>query len=153
MNSLLPLGTQEFALQVGALRLRLEDAFLKSIAAARGGPKLSAAERDGPASQVHFERALDLLARMQAPSQTATVSLRVAAVERELGNYDRALELARKTDVLARNLHYAGFTSLQVCLTEMFNRLASSREEEPAPAASKSKDSKRSQRGRKKAAS
>ena len=34
-----------------------------------------------------------------------------------------ALELARKNSVPARTVHYAGFTSLQVCLTEMLARL------------------------------
>ncbi len=40
-----------------------------------------------------------------------------------------ALELARKHNVPARTVHYAGFTSLQVSLTEMLNRLASSPKE------------------------
>lgn len=35
-----------------------------------------------------------------------------------------ALELARKTDVAARTVHYAGFTSLQVALGEMFEKMA-----------------------------
>ena len=34
-----------------------------------------------------------------------------------------ALEIARKNNVPARTVHYAGFTSLQVCLTEMLARL------------------------------
>ena len=37
-----------------------------------------------------------------------------------------ALELARKQGVMARTVHYAGFTSLQVCLTDLFERLGSS---------------------------
>jgi hypothetical protein len=40
-----------------------------------------------------------------------------------------ALELARKAAVPARTVHYAGFTSLQVALGELLERLA-----EPAPA-------------------
>ncbi len=35
-----------------------------------------------------------------------------------------ALELARKAGVPARTVHYAGFTSLQVCLTDMLDKLA-----------------------------
>jgi tetratricopeptide (TPR) repeat protein len=35
-----------------------------------------------------------------------------------------ALELARQAGVAARTVHYAGFTSLQVALTEQFQRLA-----------------------------
>ena len=34
-----------------------------------------------------------------------------------------ALELARKSGVPARTVHYAGFTSLQISLTEMLARL------------------------------
>lgn len=40
-----------------------------------------------------------------------------------------ALELARKHGVPARTVHYAGFTSLQVALTEMLGRLTQSRTE------------------------
>jgi hypothetical protein len=36
-----------------------------------------------------------------------------------------ALELARKSDVPARTVHYAGFTSLQVALGEMLEKMAS----------------------------
>ena len=35
-----------------------------------------------------------------------------------------ALELARKAAVPARTVHYAGFTSLQVCLSDQFENLA-----------------------------
>jgi hypothetical protein len=42
-----------------------------------------------------------------------------------------ALELARQANVPARTVHYAGFTSLQVVLTEQLQRLAQA----PAPAA------------------
>ncbi|HLQ36829.1 MAG TPA: hypothetical protein VK348_03445, partial [Planctomycetota bacterium] len=45
-----------------------------------------------------------------------------------------ALELARKTGVPARTVHYAGFTSLQVALTEMLQRMAQSRAAKPAKA-------------------
>ncbi|MBK8976962.1 MAG: hypothetical protein IPM29_13670 [Planctomycetes bacterium] len=37
-----------------------------------------------------------------------------------------ALELARKAEVPARTVHYAGFTSLQVALAEQLGRLAAS---------------------------
>ena len=39
-----------------------------------------------------------------------------------------ALELARKYEIPARTVHYAGFTSLQVSLTEMLTRVASAQE-------------------------
>jgi hypothetical protein len=42
-----------------------------------------------------------------------------------------ALELARKNDVVARTVHYAGFTSLQVALGELFEKMASSRAAKP----------------------
>ncbi|MCA8940950.1 MAG: hypothetical protein KDB80_00195, partial [Planctomycetes bacterium] len=38
-----------------------------------------------------------------------------------------ALELARKAGVPARTVHYAGFTSLEVCLSEQFERLATAK--------------------------
>ena len=38
-----------------------------------------------------------------------------------------ALELARRAGVPARTIHYAGFTSLQVALGEMMDRLVSAR--------------------------
>ncbi len=41
-----------------------------------------------------------------------------------------ALELARRAGIAARTVHYAGFTSLQVCLTDMLERLG--RAEAPA---------------------
>jgi tetratricopeptide (TPR) repeat protein len=47
-----------------------------------------------------------------------------------------ALELARKSGVPARTVHYAGFTSLQVSLTEMLNRLSHARAETATAGAS-----------------
>lgn len=45
-----------------------------------------------------------------------------------------ALELARQAGVLARTVHYAGFTSLQVALAEQLQRLASNAAAAPAAA-------------------
>jgi hypothetical protein len=42
-----------------------------------------------------------------------------------------ALEIARKHSVPARTVHYAGFTSLQVSLTEMLGKLAQGGADEP----------------------
>ena len=51
-----------------------------------------------------------------------------------------ALELARRAGVTARTVHYAGFTSLQMCLVEMLERVASSEaEREPAMACGRGK--------------
>ena len=38
-----------------------------------------------------------------------------------------ALELARTHEVLARTLHYVGFTSLQCCLADLLGKLARSK--------------------------
>ena len=38
-----------------------------------------------------------------------------------------ALDLARKASVAARTVHYAGFTSLQVALQELVEKMASTR--------------------------
>jgi hypothetical protein len=44
-----------------------------------------------------------------------------------------ALELARKHGVLARTVHYAGFTSLQVCLADLLEKLGSAAAKAAAP--------------------
>ncbi len=63
-----------------------------------------------------------------------------------------ALELARKHSVMARTVHYAGFTSLQVCLSDQFDKLArgNSAAEPAAEEAASAAKSKGSGKGRRK---
>ena len=56
-----------------------------------------------------------------------------------------ALELARKAEVPARTVHYAGFTSLQVALTEMLRRMVS-QESQQSGKTQKSQKSQKSQK-------
>lgn len=53
-----------------------------------------------------------------------------------------AAELARQAGVPHRILHYAGFTSLQTCLGEMFGRASALAEAQAAPAGAKSRRSR-----------
>ncbi|MHC5062869.1 MAG: hypothetical protein ACYTG5_02710 [Planctomycetota bacterium] len=62
-----------------------------------------------------------------------------------------ALELARKQGVMARTVHYAGFTSLQVCLSDQFDKLAKGGSDKPE--SEEKAKSKPASKGRRKAKS